>query len=107
MRRETYTTIRESRHYHRNQMRKVSRWLQWSMALSAVLILFCAFFYLRWPDRAFYASNAQYAGFVIKLRPLNAPNASSQAGLQPSLPSETGIKNIDSLLPAQPQTTAQ
>jgi len=64
--------------------RRMSLMLWVSLILNLILILSCYYFYFKWPDRRFFASDG--VSQPVELTPLDGPNMTAKALLPPPPP---------------------
>lgn len=93
MNRQAWALIKRNKNFNVTIYRRGIVVLIASLGLSAVWALLIVFLYLNEPERDFYASSGETA--PIELKPMSAPNLSSQALLEPDPP----IDNVDKMIP--------
>lgn len=92
MNRERWDLIKSKTNFNVSVYRRGLVALILSLLLSTVLGILIFYAYLTEPERDFYATSGVAA--PVKLNPLNAPNMSSQALLEPDPPEEMGLRTI-------------
>lgn len=91
--------IQSRRYYIPKNYRRIVFALNVSLILSLGLIALISLIYLAWPPQRYFASNAEYSGSIIELKPMSHPNERPDPLLPPDMPAAIEMKDID--LPAE------
>lgn len=87
--------IQSRRYYVPKNYRRIVFALNISLILSLTLIGLISLIYLAWPAQRYFASNAEYSGSIIELKPLTRPNEGPEPLLPPDMPAAIEMKDID------------
>lgn len=86
----TLDEIKERKDFYRIYYYRLLRALVASVLVIVALLAAIAFLVVNRPLQSYYATNS--VGLIQKLKPLDAPNMSSQALLSPDPPSDSELK---------------